>query len=161
MRVLAALFRHPSGRIGAVIIALYLVVAVTVVGLPPLAGFLGKVSILQGAGAMPWFCSVVLGTSLLNLIALVRAGTRLFWSTSAEPCDGLPAAASMRRLAPVALLAAAIVGLTVFAGPVQRYANEAAHHVVTTGGYVEKVLGAAGLRWSIVIEPAPPEGRQP
>ena len=155
------LCRAPRMHGAAAIGPLYLVVAVTVVGLPPLAGFLGKVSILQGAGAMPWFCSVVLGTSLLNLIALVRAGTRLFWSTSAEPCDGLPAAASMRRLAPVALLAAAIVGLTVFAGPVQRYANEAAHHVVTTGGYVEKVLGAAGLRWSIVIEPAPPEGRQP
>jgi multicomponent K+:H+ antiporter subunit D len=145
---------HGATGIGA----LYFTVAVAVVGLPPLAGFLGKLSILQGAGPMPWVWAIVLGTSLLNLVALVRAGTRLFWSVAPEPCNGLPSSAALRRLAPVMLLAAAIGGLTIFAGPVDRYVREAAHNVVTSGAYVERVPEAAAPRWSILIESTTMDG---
>lgn len=155
------LCRAPRMHGAALIGAFYAAVAVAVVGLPPLAGFLGKLAILQGAGPMPWFWSIVLGTSLLNLVALVRAGTRLFWSTADEPCNGLPVAASMQRLAPVALLVVAILALTVLARPVDRYVREAAQNAVAPGSYIESVLGAAALRWSIVIDPASAEGARP
>lgn len=154
------LCRAPRMQGAALLGTLYFAVAVAVAGLPPLAGFLGKLAILKGAGPMPWFWGIVLGASLLNLLALVRAGTRLFWSASAEPSDGLAAAGSTRRLAPVMLLVVAILVLTVCARPVDRYAREAAQNAVTPGNYIESVLGATGVRWSIVIDPAPAEGAQ-
>ncbi len=136
---------HRAGRVGA----LYFVIAAAVAGLPPLAGFFGKLLILQGAGPMPWFWAIVLGVSLINLVALVRAGTRLFWSAAPEPCDGLSSSASGVRLAPIVLLVAAIIGLTIFAGPVDRYARSAAAGVVGPGEYIQQVLGSAGVRWTI------------
>ena len=50
-------------------------------GLPPLSGFLGKVLLLD-AGPVPpmgWIWAVVLGSGLLTLIALARAGSLVFW----------------------------------------------------------------------------------
>ena len=152
------LCRAPRMHGATAIGVLYFVVAVAVAGLPPLAGFLGKVSILQGAGAMPWVWAIVLCTSLLNLVALVRAGTRLFWSAAPDPCNGLPSAASAARLMPAALLVAAIMGLTIFAGPVDRYARRAAQDVGTPGDYVERVLETTALRWTIRVEPDTAEG---
>jgi multicomponent K+:H+ antiporter subunit D len=147
------LCRAPRMHAAAPLGALYLILAVAVVGLPPLAGFLGKLSILQGAGPMPWFWAIVLGSSLMNLVAVVRAGTRLFWSTDAVPCNGLPSSASMRRLGPVVFLVAAIVALTILARPVDRYAREAAQNAVAPATYIESVLGSTGTGWSIMIEP--------
>lgn len=132
---------HRAGPIGA----LYFVTAAAVAGLPPLAGFFGKALILRGAGPMPWFWAIVLGVSLLNLVALTRAGTRLFWSAAPDPCNGLASSASSRRLAPIALLLLAIVGITVFAGPVDRYASAAAAAVITPGESIRRVLGGADL----------------
>lgn len=139
---------HRAGRVGA----LYFAIAAAVAGLPPLAGFFGKMLMLQGAGPMPWFWAVVLGVSLLNLVALARAGTRLFWSAAPDPCDGAPAAASGARLAPIVLLVLGIAGLTIFAGSVDRYARAAAAGVVEPGEYIQRVLGTGGLRWSIRFE---------
>jgi len=127
---------HRAGLVGA----LYFIVAAAVAGLPPLAGFFGKMLILQGAGPMPWFWLIVLGVSLMNLVALARAGTRLFWSAAPDPCNGLASSASNARLAPIVLLVAALVGLTIFAGPVDRYARLAAAAVIGPAGYVEGVL---------------------
>ncbi|MBX9964575.1 MAG: monovalent cation/H+ antiporter subunit D [Burkholderiales bacterium] len=152
------LCRAPRMHGAASIGALYFTVAVAVAGLPPLAGFLGKLSILQGAGPLPWFWAIVLGTSLLNLVALVRAGTRLFWSTDSGPGDGLPSSASMRRLGPVAFLVTAILALTILARPVDRYTREAAHNAVAPVTYIESVLGSTGVGWSIEIDPAQPQG---
>jgi multicomponent K+:H+ antiporter subunit D len=145
---------HRAGRVGT----LYFIVAAAVAGLPPLAGFFGKMLILQGAGPMPWFWVIVLGSSLMNLVALARAGTRLFWSAAPEPCNGLAWSASNARLAPIVLLVAALVGLTVFAGPVDRYARLAAAAVIGPTGYVEDVLGETALRWTIRVDNAESTG---
>jgi multicomponent K+:H+ antiporter subunit D len=135
---------HGAGRFGA----LYLVLAITIAGLPPLAGFLGKTLLLQGAGpdhGVLW--AVLLGASLLNVIALARAGSRLFWAADHEtPCPGLAAAARWRALAPAAALAVAIVALTPGAGALQRYARLAAEHVVAPSAYLDAVLPIGGGR---------------
>ncbi|MCW5625114.1 MAG: monovalent cation/H+ antiporter subunit D [Burkholderiales bacterium] len=128
---------HGAGRIGA----LYLVVAVSVAGMPPLAGFLGKLLLLKGAGPVPWIWAVVLVTSLINLVALARAGTRLFWSTADEPGDGEPDAASAWRLSPVLLIVAAVIALTIAAGPVDRHVRAAAADARYPSAYAHGVLG--------------------
>ena len=67
----------------------------TIVGIPPLSGFLGKLMLLQaslqsGQGVAIW--AVLLTSSFLALIALVRAGMTLIWAARAETAGiGRPA----------------------------------------------------------------------
>lgn len=130
--------------------------AIAVSGLPPLAAFLGKALLLQGIGPSAWGWGVILGTSLLNVVALARAGSRLFWSMADAPCPGEPAAARFERLGALALLGAATVALTVAAGPVQEFTREAARRVAMPSGYTASVLGSRLQGWTIRIEV--PEG---
>lgn len=117
--------------------------AIAVVGLPPLSGFIGKALILASVGGGPmmaWMWSVVLGSSLLALLALSRAGIILFWDT--QP-DVLPGAVPWRAsvLAPATGLLVLVVGLTVFAGPVSAFMDATAAQLLAPAEYVHAVLG--------------------
>jgi multicomponent K+:H+ antiporter subunit D len=125
----------------------FLACALLVAGLPPLSGFVGKVAILSGAfstgGDEPSFgawvlLAVVLGTGLLSLVALTRAGIRTFWSGSTRDAPHLRVAEAV----PLIVLLAACVGLTVAAGPASRFALETARalHAPRDGSHA--VLGA-------------------
>ncbi len=67
---------------------LYLLAAVSLAGLPPLSGFVGKLAILSAVpGGAPtfWVWLLVLGSSFMMLVGLARAGTRLFWRQEPWP----------------------------------------------------------------------------
>ncbi|HBK56864.1 MAG TPA: monovalent cation/H+ antiporter subunit D, partial [Xanthomonadales bacterium] len=68
--------RH-TGLLGS----LFLLAAVSAAGLPPLSGFIGKFSLMaavpDGLEATLW--TAILVSSLLIVLALARAGSRLFW----------------------------------------------------------------------------------
>jgi len=110
--LLADLVAHKGGRSGPVAV-LFFATAIAVAGMPPLAGFLGKLLRLQARwdeAALIW--PVVLTTSLIAIVALSRLGSDLFWKgANPEP----PRAATLT--AP-ALLLAVLLALTIFAGPV-------------------------------------------
>jgi multicomponent K+:H+ antiporter subunit D len=117
--------------------------AVAVAGLPPLSGFIGKFALLS---SMPpgtqqaWFWSVVLGGGLVTIVALSRAGSRLFWRTEEQSAAGEPV--DRWALAPTLLLVVlAPLLLSLFAAPVLEYANGAAAQLVAPDGYIEAVLG--------------------
>jgi multicomponent K+:H+ antiporter subunit D len=80
----------------------------------------------------------VLGTGLLSLVALTRAGIRTFWSGSTREAPHLRVAEAV----PLIVLLAACVGLTVAAGPASRFALETARalHAPRDGSHA--VLGA-------------------
>lgn len=138
---------------GATVLGLwYFAAAIAVSGLPPFAAFLGKALLMQGIGPSPWGWSIILATSLLNVVALARAGSRLFWSIADVPCPGEPAAARFERLGGLTLLGAGVVALTVAAGPVQEFTREAARQVAMPAGYVTSVLGNRLKGWTIRIE---------
>ena len=129
---------------------LFLALAVAVAGLPPLSGFIGKVLILQ-AGLenpwMPWIFGVVLITSLLNLTALVRAGSTLFFKTEVKAAAAkLP---EVGFLIPVVLFALLILALVVYARPVTDFAYATAEQLAAPTIYIDAVLGDA------------PRGQQP
>jgi multicomponent K+:H+ antiporter subunit D len=120
---------------------LFVVGAASVAGLPPLSGFVGKLAILQATAAspvMPLLWSVLLGTGLLAMIALSRAGSALFWKTAAEHAPA--ARSSVVRLAPavVALACGAVIAL--LAGPIFRFTDAAAEQLADRGTYAATIL---------------------
>lgn len=68
---------------------LFFVIAIALIGMPPLAGFIGKYAIMQAAtqvSEMVWLYPLLLLASLATLIALSRAGSVIFWKhTGSKP----------------------------------------------------------------------------
>jgi multicomponent K+:H+ antiporter subunit D len=125
---------------------LFFLAAVAVAGMPPLAGFLGKLLLLQAAppGQVAWLWGVVVVGSLAVMVALSRAGSSLFWRTEGEQAErpGLP----LRLAVPTVLLLAAAVALTFWAVPVTRYAEAAAIQLLHPRETVKAVLGREDKR---------------
>lgn len=125
----------------------------SVVGLPPLPGFLGKLMMLQSASSSPaqvWVWSVVLGVGFLTLIGLARAGSMVFWNVLPEPSSsGASSARKTTMVSPrmlmstIALLALGLI-LAVAASPMKRYTDAAAAQLADTTAYAEAVLGPMG-----------------
>ena len=121
---------------------LFLVLAVAVVGLPPLSGFIGKVLILQAGLANPWMPAlfgVVLISSLLNLTAVVRAGSTLFFKT--DPKASAAKLPEMDYLVPVIAFVVLIVVLVIYVGPIYDFARATALQLADPASYIQAVLG--------------------
>jgi multicomponent K+:H+ antiporter subunit D len=132
---------------------LFLVAGMTVVGMPPFAGFLGKLMILQAAretAAGVWIWIALLGTGLAALVGVARAGSAVFWRVLPEP----PATGIARpaAVAPAVVLAAGGVLMVVFAAPLKTFSDAAAAQILDRGAYIEAVLPAVADR------AAPPHG---
>jgi multicomponent K+:H+ antiporter subunit D len=126
--------------------------ALLVAGLPPLSGFIAKVSLLsailsaEGSGhastshaasAPAWLLfGLLLLSGLAATISLSRAGIRHFWSTGNRP----PPRLKVVEAAPVLILIFCSVLLTVFAEPVLRTTSATAAGLHSPRAYIEAVL---------------------
>ncbi|MDG3039959.1 monovalent cation/H+ antiporter subunit D [Roseicyclus marinus] len=128
--------------------ALFFGAAVGMAGMPPLSGFLGKLLILDALrepGIMAWAWSAILIGSLLTIVGFARAGSILFWSSTAieAPLVAKPETrkAGAWELAP-AMVAIGMLGLlAVFALPVSGYLEDTAQQIFDRAGYMAAVLG--------------------
>jgi multicomponent K+:H+ antiporter subunit D len=121
----------------------FLMSAMGAAGLPPLSGFIGKVLMLQGSGSVPlaaWFWAGVLGSGLIAMFALARAGGSVFWKTHGAAV-GSPMAAGDR--AALAVLAVAGLFWIVGAGAATRYADATAQQLTQPRTYIEAVMRQA------------------
>jgi len=150
--VAGRLVRAPAVRQPALLGGMFLVLAVALAGLPPLSGFIGKVLILSAAlGAQPavWVYAVVLTAGFMALVALSRAGSMVFWNVnrgSANPGDIVAPTvprAEPARVAAVVVLLALVVAMSVFAGPVARFAYSTAAQLLRPDDYIEAVMNAS------------------
>jgi len=119
--------------------ALFLVAAVSIAGLPPLSGFIGKLQLLNSVpeSQLAWIWAVILGSSLMTIIGLSRSGTRLFWRIDASPSDAEAPPVRRAEIGAVLLLLAYGIAMTVAAGPVLRYTNAAAAQLLDVDTYIQ------------------------
>jgi multicomponent K+:H+ antiporter subunit D len=136
----------PAGS--AALAVFFFLAAIAFCGLPPLSGFVGKLLILDAARdsvSANWIWGLILGTSLLAVVGFARAGSTVFWKSSALVTVPAPAAAlRMLPLLAVGLLLGGLVGLTLFAGPVSAWLDDTARELYQPLHYIDAVLGAAG-----------------
>lgn len=121
--------------------SLFLVAAVSVVGVPPLSGFIGKVLLLQAAtGAKAvWLWAIVLSGSLAMLMALSRSGSTVFWRNT-EATEDAPDA-HFSALAAIVGLMGLGVALTIGGNFVTEYTQALAQQVLQPQEYIDAVLG--------------------
>ncbi|MFW3173827.1 monovalent cation/H+ antiporter subunit D [Xanthomonas phaseoli] len=133
---------------------MFMIAAVAVAGLPPLSGFLAKAALLQHVpeGLVGPVWTAVLGSSLLIVIGLTRAGVRLFWRVpaAAETAPELqpPRRGRMRPVetAATVLLLGGLVAMTGAAGPLMHYTDAAAAQLRDPGAYVDQVRATTPQR---------------
>ncbi|MCQ2047438.1 putative monovalent cation/H+ antiporter subunit D [Stutzerimonas stutzeri] len=137
------LISAPALRQPLLLGTLFFMGAISVAGLPPFSGFLGKVMLLRaielGADAIALWAVVLVG-GLGMLISLSRAGSLVFWRPSAEAV-GQPADA-IRILATVGLLLGSVM-LVVAAGPLQAFVQATAAQLLDVAPYLQILQGGA------------------
>jgi multicomponent K+:H+ antiporter subunit D len=134
----------------ALIGGLFFATAVAIAGMPPLGGFIGKAMLLgatlpatgaPGVG-QAWLWAAILGGSLFAMLALSRAGSALFWKgDTRSAADAEPA--GWRDTLPLSMALAAIVAITVFAAPMQRYAQATARDLLSPAPLIDQTLRTA------------------
>lgn len=122
----------------------FLICTLMITGLPPLAGFIGKLAMLDGlARALdPASVALMAGlsiSSLGGLVALTRLGVGALWARDEDAPELVVGAA---ELAGVGGLLAACVLLAVFGGAGLLYAEHAAEWLNRPDAYIRAVLGS-------------------
>ncbi|MGX7697453.1 Na+/H+ antiporter subunit D [Gordonia polyisoprenivorans] len=167
----SASLRRLGGLIASpVLAALFLIPALNLGGIPPFSGFLGKVALIQAGtengSVLAWVLvagSVV--TSLLTLYVVARIWTKGFWRPRAdapegELSDSAPSALidesadiafddredvgrmPITMVVPTALMVAAGIALTIWAGPIFGFTDRAATDIMNRDVYIGSVLGS-------------------
>ncbi|WP_304639782.1 monovalent cation/H+ antiporter subunit D [Pseudomonas sp.] len=132
---------------GLLLSGLFFIAAISVVGMPPLSGFIGKVLLLGSAGTgatAGWLYATVLGGGLIVLVALSRAGSTLFWRHDPAPTAGEPL--DPVRLAAMAVLLLSSPVMVLFAAPLLDYLDATALQLLEPSGYIDSVLSTLAVR---------------
>jgi multicomponent K+:H+ antiporter subunit D len=118
--------------------ALFMLSAIATAGMPPLSGFIGKLLImdaLRAQAALIW--PIILGTSLVMILGMARAGSTLFWKAHASAPTEAPThrPEGLAFVAVFGLLGALIVW-TVMAGPITTWLEATAVALHDPSAYI-------------------------
>ncbi len=121
---------------------LFFVPAMSLAGIPPLPGFFGKFLLIKGGFEAGEYAitAVAIGVGFFTLFSMIKIWNEAYWKKAPDdmPVDGK---ISKRTIVATSLMAAAVVALGVFAGPVMEVCHAAAVQVTDVSGYIDAVLG--------------------
>ena len=129
---------------------LFLLAALSLAGIPPFSGFVGKLGIIQAGFSAGEYVvvGVSLVVSLLTLFSMIKIWNGVFLGTPEDPTLRLASATSDERLStPVLMRGAtvALVGVTLaialFAGTLFDLSERAAQGLLDPSAYIQQVLG--------------------
>lgn len=106
---------------------IFLVVAIAMIGLPPLSGFIGKALLLKATFGSNWMVAswaLILLSSFVTLVATSRATSHLFWKASGEAPE--KDKVHSMELVPLYLIVLLLLGMVVFANNVESFTQTAA-----------------------------------
>jgi multicomponent Na+:H+ antiporter subunit D len=157
--LVAGLVEHSSSsnrlsRIGGLVrtlpfvAVLFLLAALSLAGVPPLSGFISKLSLLEAGVEDGQFAviAVSLVVSLLTLFSMIRIWSGAFWSPPEvePPAPRTPVGRSggpVLMVVPTAALVALSLVVAVAAGPIFAFSERAAADLIDRAGYIGGVLG--------------------
>ena len=121
----------------------FTICALVVAGLPPLAGFVAKLSMLSAlldvGGLAAWtLFALLIGSGLLAAVALMRVGMRHFWTAGERPAPRLRVVESL----PIAALVLLLVGVAAQGERLLQYTQATADALHAPECYIGAVLGA-------------------
>lgn len=140
---------HPieSPGDGLLLAGLYFLLAIAMVGMPPMAGFIGKLLILDAGRSgtqiqIVW--PAILITSLMLTLGFARAGIRIFWAAPERRFDDTrPALTRAMPIVAIVAMIGAMLALTGFAGPVMADMTATAKQLLAPEGYIDAVMNSA------------------
>jgi multicomponent Na+:H+ antiporter subunit D len=121
---------------------LFFIPAMSLAGIPPLPGFFGKFLLIKGGFEAGEYVitAVAIGVGFFTLFSMIKIWNEAYWKKAPDdmPVDGK---ISKSTIVATSLMAAAVVALGVFAGPVMEVCHAAALQVTNADVYIEAVLG--------------------
>lgn len=130
----------------------FIACALLIIGLPPLSGFVAKLSLLTAAlkasGNTPdplnaWILTAaVLMAGIAGLIAMVRTGIRLFWAVTDITIPRL----KLIEAIPIGAIILMCALMSWYAGPISTYLEETADQLDVPSTYINAVLQRHSLR---------------
>jgi len=122
------------------------IAALVMAGVPPLSGFLAKFAMLSAVfdgttaptAVTWWFTGALVLSGLLVLVAMVRNGINIFWTSLPDDVVRLRAG----EIGPIVVLLALCVALAVGAGPVMAFFAETAAVLHSPTSYIDTVMPA-------------------
>ncbi len=124
---------------------LFFIAAMSLAGMPPSSGFVGKLALLQTAveGGYWAIAAVSLIVSFMTLNSMVRLWQKAFWGQPTEPIYPTTPLSRPRSkfltLAPIVVLVVLSLGIGIFATPVYRGFTIAAQQAMDRDAYIQAV----------------------
>ncbi len=129
---------------------LFAIPAMSLAGLPPFSGFVGKLALLRAGldGEVYLLVAVSLGVSLLTLYSMTKIWNEAFWKPAPAALSGdlsehsLSATRMWGMAVPGIVLALFSIGLSVAAQPLLEFTNQTAEQLLLPVSYIDAVMGA-------------------
>ncbi len=137
--------------------ALFFTMAILMVGLPPLSGFIGKFLMLNAAIShpdLPLIMGVVLVSSFMGLVAVARSGSLMFYralpAPESPPLTEVEVKAGrehlVKELLPAISLLSLCIILVICAGSIMEFAHATAAQLLQPTAYIDAVFNEGVTR---------------
>jgi multicomponent Na+:H+ antiporter subunit D len=135
-------------RSAPMIAVLFALPALSIAGLPPFSGFVGKFALVgSGIESDEWtIVAVSLLVSLLTMYVMVRIWSGVFWGEPEDPAiaawiDSDDSTVPRLMTGSASAVVALSVALMIFAGPLYDYSTRTAEDLLAPDRYVDAVIG--------------------